>query len=92
MAIQIIREILGGRYDVLSHRFYLQFETPFSVLLDMIIFVRQQDLASKDTFLLLHLTVQGKLGLKVSNLKQKSVTRGGGGAGKVRNKCHVLFE
>ncbi len=44
----------------------------------MKIFVRQQDLASKDTFLLLHLTVQGKLGLKVSNLKQKSVTRGWG--------------
>ncbi len=42
----------------------------------------------KDPFIIMHLTLQDKLGLKISDQNMKNVTRGV----EVSNKCHVLFE
>ncbi len=41
-------------------------------------FVWQQDWPHKDTFIIMYLMVQGKLGLKYSDQKQKNVTKGEG--------------
>jgi hypothetical protein len=49
----------------MSHRLYLNFETLFLVLLEVKTFVLQQDKAHKDAFFIMHLTFQGKLGLKI---------------------------
>ncbi len=61
----------------MSHRLYLHFETLFLVLLEMKSFVLQQNLP-KDTLFTIHLIFQGKLCLKISDQKQKNVTRGWG--------------
>ena len=65
--MQMQRDSLGtemGGYDTLSHWFYLQFETLFSVLLEMKSFVWQQYKAPSDIFFLTHLSVQGKTRLE----------------------------
>jgi hypothetical protein len=43
-----------------SQRLYLLFEMLFLVLLEVKSFVSQQDMAAKDTFFIVHLTVEGK--------------------------------
>ncbi len=48
------------------------------MLFNVKIFVSGQDKASKDTFFLFNLIFWGNLGLKISDLKEKNVIRGGG--------------
>ncbi len=71
----------GGGLNEVSHRLLLVFKMLFLMLLGVKVFVIGQDYATKDTFLLVHLTFQSNLGLKIWGGGQKSA-----------KKCHVLFE
>jgi hypothetical protein len=42
--------------------------------LEVKLFVKKQDKASKDTYFLIHLIFQSNLGLKISHQKMKNVT------------------
>jgi hypothetical protein len=49
------------------------------MLLEGNLFHTKQDKAPKETFFLINLIFQSNLGLKISHLKLKNVTQGGGG-------------
>jgi hypothetical protein len=68
----------GGGFSEVSHTLYLLFKTLFLILLEGKLCVTKQDKASKDTFFLVHLIFQSNLSQKISLLKLKNVTRGGG--------------
>ncbi len=73
----------GTRQSV-THTFFA-FENRVFNAFGRKIFITNQDKASKDTFLQLHLIFQRNLSLKISHT-------GGRGVRKVPKKCHVLFE
>jgi hypothetical protein len=49
------------------------------MLLEEKLVITKQDKASKDTFFLIDIIFQSIIGLKISHLKTKNVTQGGGG-------------
>jgi hypothetical protein len=59
--------------------------------MDVNSFVWQQDQASKDTFFIIYLTVQGNLGLKISDQKMKYVTQGGGGRKSAKKVSRIIW-
>jgi hypothetical protein len=62
-----------------SHILFFIFKILFLMLLGEKLVVTKKDTASKDTFFLIDLIFQSNIGLKISHLKMKNVTQGGGG-------------